>query len=508
MQEQPIPIRSLPGIKRDGTVLEGDHYIDGQWCRFQRGKPRKMGGFQVVAIVPELARGINSLSANALQYVHIGGSTTFNQYQVNNSGTLSSSADRTPAALIDSPNNLWQIDTLFEPTGGANRLIAHAGQNLGDIASTVETPVWFGTVTDTNILINTGIPSVSGGIVAVGVYLFSFGNNGRIAWSPPNNPTSIAASSGGGEAFITQQKIVRGIPLRGAGSGPAALFWSLDSLIRATFVGGTAIWDFDTLSTEISILSSQSIIEYDGVFYWTGVDRFLMFNGVVREVPNNLNQNWFFDNLNFTERQKVFAFKVPRFGEIWWCYPRGSATECTHAVIYNVREGTWYDTQLPDSGRSIGLYAKVYNKPFMVGVDFIDDFLGYRLWQHETGVDQTVGLVDEAIQSYFETAEISMLTLSQPLNKSTHVGRVEPDFRQTGDMSLTIRGRANARAPFVEGTPVSFSDVASQSDQETLKLKEIRRLMSFRFESNVQGGDYEMGDIFAHIAPADGRMES
>ena len=38
---------------------------------------------------------------------------------------------------------------------------------------------------------------------------------------------------------------------------------------------------------------------------------------VVREIENTLNVNWFFDNLNGAQRQKVFGFKVPRFGEIW-----------------------------------------------------------------------------------------------------------------------------------------------------------------------------------------------
>jgi len=67
----------------------------------------------------------------------------------------------------------------------------------------------------------------------------------------------------------------------------------------------------------------------------------------------------------------VFGFKIPRFGEIWWCFPRGSATECNHAVVYNVRENFWYDTALPDSdtvsqGRTAGVFAKTYQKPFMV----------------------------------------------------------------------------------------------------------------------------------------------
>src|SRR6185369_14779719 len=153
---------------------------------------------------------------------------------------------------------------------------------------------------------------------------------------------------------------------------------------------------------------------------------------------------------------KVFAFKVPRWGEIWWCYPRGSATECTHAVILNVREGTWYDTELPGSGRSAGLYAKVYSKPFMVDVDLTAT--GYTLWQHETGTDSVLGSTVDPIPAHFTTSEISMLGTQQPADKTLRCARIEPDFVQTGNMTVTITGRANARAPFQPGETFTFTD--------------------------------------------------
>ncbi|MFM7851165.1 MAG: hypothetical protein ACKO96_04425, partial [Flammeovirgaceae bacterium] len=108
-------------------------------------------------------------------------------------------------------------------------------------------------------------------------------------------------------------------------------------------------WRYDLISSQSSILSSKCVIEYDGIYYWVGVDRFLMYNGVVKEIPNSMNQNYFFDNLNYDQRQKVYVNKVPRFGEIWWFYPRGSATECNDAIIYNVRENCWYD-----AGQALG----------------------------------------------------------------------------------------------------------------------------------------------------------
>jgi hypothetical protein len=134
--------------------------------------------------------------------------------------------------------------------------------------------------------------------------------------------------------------------------------------------GVTNFWRYDIISSQTSILSSQCVIEYDGIYYWIGVDRFLLYNGVVKEIPNPMNQNYFFDNLNYAQRQKVWATKVPRFGEIWWFYPRGDSTECNDAIIYNVREATWYDAGTAiGSRRSAGYFSQVFAYPVAAGWD-------------------------------------------------------------------------------------------------------------------------------------------
>ena len=209
--------------------------------------------------------------------------------------------------------------------------------------------------------------SVSGGIVSLHPYLFVYGNNGLIQNCSAGN-TNDWVSADANATNVASGKIVQGLPVRGGSNAPSGLFWSLDSLIRVSFIGGTGsppqYWRYDIISSQSSILSSQSAIEYDGVYYWCGVDRFLLYNGVVKEIPNSMNQNYFFDNLNYDQRQKVWATKVPRFGEIWWFYPRGDATECTDAIIYNVRENTWYDAgEARGAQRSAGYFSQVFAYP-------------------------------------------------------------------------------------------------------------------------------------------------
>lgn len=502
--ETPVVIRSEPGIKRDGTQFEGNNYVDGLWCRFNRGLPRKMGGYRgITSTLTEKVYGMSSYSQDNVQFIHVGSESMLQQIQVDSAGVFIAQHDRTPIAFALNANNLWQFDVMNNSVSATDTiLVAHAAPNLNDISSTVETDIYYGAIDGSGAVTTTAMDPQSGGIVVLSPYLVSFGNGGRVDVSPENDVTTPPDS-----AFVTGQKIVRGMPLRGGGSGPAGLLWSLDSLVRMTFnpaiVSGVP-FSFDTISSESSILSSQGVIEYDGVYYWAGVDRFLMFNGVVREVPNTMNQNWFFDNLNYTWRQKVFAFKVARWGEIWWCYPRGSATECTHAVILNVREGTWYDTELPNGGRSAGLYAKVYSKPFMI--DVTQTNTGYTLWQQETGVNSLNGSSVEPVPSYFETSEITMLTMDKPVSRSMRVARIEPDFVQAGDMSVTVTGRSNARAPDDPGETFTFPAVATGPENQIVNLKELRRLMRFKFLSNAIDGDYQMGQCIAHVEAADGRL--
>ena len=422
-----------PGVQRDGTVFDKQFYTDGRWVRFQRGRPRKVGGYRrITAQLAGPSRGIFVNPEQNFNNVYSGYSDGLYVIPVDNNGVGSGIS---PIALTDftvSQLNLWKFDTFTDSFGSGNTLLlAHPGQNLSLIDNSTNTPVLggdingtslsaIGTFTDTitatgsttvtiavanpligagQLVTGTGIPpdttvvsvttttvvlsnavpagtvlatfdnqiDVSGGVVVLHPYIFVFGNNGLIKnCSAGNSQDWVSADAN--EVNVATGKIVAALPVRGGSNAPSGLFWSLDSLIRVSFVGGVGTppqyWRYDLISSQSSIMSSQCVIEYDGIYFWIGVDRFLMYNGVVKEVPNNMNQNYFFDNLNYAQRQKVWATKVPRFGEIWWFYPRGNATECTDAIIYNVRENCWYDAgEALGARRSAGYFSQVFHYP-------------------------------------------------------------------------------------------------------------------------------------------------
>lgn len=433
-----------PGIQRDGTVFDKNFYNDGQWVRFQRGRPRKVGGYRMITNeMKGPSRGMWVSSQNALTSVFSGHSAGLQNLQIDQNGVGAGVTDFTLSDFTSSALNLWQFDGFYDVAGaGLNTLIAHPGQNLAAIDNTTNTPVLIGningstmsqigvftdtltttngltaatvavanpligvgqTVTGANLAAGTTIAavsgvnitlsqnatgtgaavttfnnnvSVSGGVVVLHPYIFVFGNDGLVKNCSAGNAQDWV-SADANETNVAAGKIVAGLPVRGGSNAPSGLLWSLDSLIRVSYIGGTGspaqYWRYDIISSQSSIMSSQSVIEYDGIYYWCGVDRFLLYNGTVKEIPNLMNQNYFFDNLNYNHRQKVWVTKVPRFGEIWWHYPRGDSTECNDAIIYNVRENCWYDAGSADGARrSAGYFSQVFHYPIRADWEVIE----------------------------------------------------------------------------------------------------------------------------------------
>ena len=472
------------GIKRDGTQFQNDQYTDGVWCRFQRGDPKKMGGYRTLftsnvgiyrGMVSQPYNGVNyifagnykeldvftsginygvgsgpfaatilpgtvpfTLVSNTTSTFVIAGNVTssftagtvviFNQttpvnftvstatYSSPNttvtvtSSTISGSPttvwlNTTPVFTADptlGPYRLtWQFDSQFSPQGGQLSILTHPGYNLIDIDNGVTSQVLVGNITPTagntwtfsGLSDSTGTAptykpiSVDGGVCVLYPFIFVYGSHGFIA---NNNVSSIYSQQNfydwngplANQVNVASSKIVKGMPMRGGTNAPAGLFWATDSLIRVSFNSSASAtvtvnqyWNYDIISSQISIMSSNAVVEMDGVYYWMGVDRFYAYNGAVVVVPNDKNINYLFDNLNYTQRQKVWATKVPRYNEIWFFYPRGTATECTDAIIYNVKDKIWYDAgQATGAQRSCGYTTELFPTPIWASWNYTPSF--------------------------------------------------------------------------------------------------------------------------------------
>jgi hypothetical protein len=509
MVDKIYPVASTPGVQRDGTTFSANNYIDAQWCRWYRNLPKKMGGYkQITSGLPHLVRGMYVVPNTPNFDVYVGDQSTLRFLPLNSNGdAIGAFVNRTPAGFSANVDNVWMFDRMFSTTDDQAVLIAHAAPNLSQIDSAVRQPVWFGDLFSNTPLISTGI-DVSGGIAVLHPFLFAFGDTGQVIWTQANTPNVILD-----EARVTGEKLIAMLATRGGNSSPAGLIWSLTTVIRVTQTGTTKIeFTFDTITDDSSILSSHSVVEYDGRYYWPGIDRFLIYTGIVQELPNSMSLEYFFSSLDFSQRQKVWGTKVTKWGEIWWHFPNktlpGYNGECNDAVIYNIREKTWYDTQI---SRASGYIDPTFSFPV-----WSDTSIPSTLWMHERGVDQNINGNLTTIPSWFETSVISWLSVSPAgaitdIDRWVDLYRLEPDFKQIGDMILIVNGREYANSPVVSSSifwpqwvPIHWSQLNIPSwrgwgeyvfDNTTLKidLREQRRELTLRFVSAVVGGDYEMG---------------
>ena len=503
---------------------------------------------------------------------------------------------------------IWQFDAQFSPLGQELSIFAHPGYNLINLDNGVASQVLTGKIIpaanqswsftglcDSEGQNPTYTPiSVDGGVCVLYPFIFVYGSHGFIAnnnvdvtnyatqnfydWNGPTaNQTNMASS-----------KIVKGMPVRGGTNAPSGLFWATDSLIRVSFNSqATSIyWSYDIVSSQISIMSSSSVVEMDGVYYWMGVDRFYQYNGQVSVLPNDKNINWLFNNLNYQQRQKVWATKVPRYNEIWFFYPRGTNEECTDAIIYNVKDKIWYDAgSAVGAQRSCGYTTEIFPTPIWADWNYdplfspafnvidnpvslpapaanqiyiygnvtttfspgswlsfttIDTFNnvyqiatsenifdttigtpgvtlitciknfattpvagdlvysvlgGFNIWQHETGTNQNGLDGERAVYSSITTSDISWLTGTPNqnsyvgVNRRMHLRRFEPNFLQTGVMSMTILGRKFAGGQNEQDAgPFYFNQ-----DTGKIDLRVEFRLIRLQFVSNDINGNFEMG---------------
>jgi hypothetical protein len=83
---------------------------------------------------------------------------------------------------------------------------------------------------------------------------------------------------------------------------------------------------------------------------------------------------------------------------------------------------------------------------------------------------------------------------------------IEPDFVQSGDMTVQITGRANAKSGEVTSDPRTVYAVPNTREEQLVYFREIRREMRFRFESNTINGSYQMGQVIAHVEASTGTV--
>lgn len=444
----------------------------------------------------------------------------------------------TPTTFVDGvfpqgygyvPNTIytWSLDlvnltTGFTSAATSSYIVAHPSCPAGNIAdetnnyvfiiaasnlvdNAVMTPLSAAPQAGATLVTNTEV-SVSGGVCAVGPFLFAYGNNGLIRNSDINNPLYWANPSDPdwqtlpgltNDVNVGNSKIVKGVPYFGMQTY-AALFWSLDNLYLATFIGAPAVFQYDIVGTNVGILGQNSVVARGTDYFWIAPGRFLAFQGgQVQELPNLQNKNWFFNNINYDVANKMWGILNPAFTEIIWFVPMFGASECNYMIIYNYQDQCFYDSQI---NRSAGAYSAAIGTPLWFNNQVNATTGEYELYLQETGID-AIGKDGSAtvIPSSFLTGDLGNLsnsTIGSPkapsglLQNWNQLIRVEPDALMSGEWNLVVQTRQWANSDIVNGVPILFDLNTTHMD-----MREQGRIMQIFINNDTQGGDFYLGDF-------------
>lgn len=506
-----IVLTSDPGIQRDGTFYDNKSYIDGQWVRFYRGRPRKIGGYKLIdqgssTIIRTIYNYDNPMTSSSVDtYLGREDSVGYERFDYNGS-SVSGFINRTPVTYVANSNNLWTFDTFIGNDGGVLTpfIVAHVAPNASDMNNSIEGPIYYGSAEDNTPLLSTNIDA-SGGIIFAPPFLIAYGNNGEIKWTDPGEITSWVGSQN-----IANNKIVKMVLARGS-SFPQLLAWTSNSLMSLSYNAN----DFEssdyfqtvTIDNKITVMSSNSIVGFANQYFWIGLNQFYFFNGIVQPLQNTMNAEYFFSTIDLRSRTKVWGEIVnPSTGgtEIWWHYPKIDpdnpnvvTQECTHTIIYHVEIKKWSDTAV---NRAAGAQIGPFPLPMMSDSQLLPSTGTYPLWMHEFGYDKQIGATKYPIESHFETHIYDFFEGNPANNRAMRTRRIEPDFSMTrpGDqvshMTVTVKNR------FFPSDTIENNKIQVKGpylfDNDTQKIDAVNsqgRLVSYRFDSNEVGGSYTMG---------------
>lgn len=551
MADQIFQITFKPGILKDGSPFQGEYCTNGQWVRFFRGMPQNMGGMKAVKFLDN--GKFNNTTINAL-YVDksIAGETLFflggrTRLLPNFRGTIIAmnvSASFNVITKIDTTPNDYYVGCYYQIIpitfqSGLNKIksVLCIARMIDDITNTNPVKaIWsydynakklnpIVKMTDTNQNYNLLLAAMTGGALFINPYLFIYGTNGLVRWSKSKqinnnltNPFQFDLTKY--SINISTDKVIYGAAIRGGTASPSALFWTLGSVVKITNVGKLKVVedaddiDFkkEVITNDSSILSSNCVVEYDGIFYWPGTGRFFTYNGVVVPLENNLNRQTFFDTVDMNKRQQVFGVKNVAKDEIWWFYPEKGKDDnigCTRAVIFNIMDNSWYDTAIE---RDCGYFDNVSGNMYTVGKQLSnpENDLNNYIWQHEVGQNQVNPNKEPStvpIKSSFTTPIISYATFNnfkQPagIDKWMQIKRIEPNFVLTESANLTITINSQE---YPSSAVIPIDNFTIDNNTKRIEGMFQGRNINFTISSNSLGSGYQMGINFVMADIGDGR---
>lgn len=243
------------------------------------------------------------------------------------------------------------------------------------------------------------------------------------------------------------------------------------------YVGGTVIWQILPLDKGIGLIAPMARLSVNGIAYWMGQENFYMFRGgKVETIPSNLPNvpqstclRYVFDDMNYSQRFKFFAWHNKEFDEIWFHYCSSESNECNRIARVSRKSFAW----CPDTmDRTAAEYPVTsLSNPRLGNVS--------NLYTHEVGNDD-----DNASMPWFATTKKFFSG-----KDTANITGVIPDSLQTGTVNVTLNSYRYPQS----STPMYTKEFDVTSTTERFPVTVNGRCWQYNFSGDELGQSFMMG---------------
>lgn len=315
-----------------------------------------------------------------------------------------------------------------------------------------------------------------------------------IRWSDTEDPSTwevLNGNSAGDYRLSSGSKIIGAIKTR-----QEIIIWTDTSLYAMSYTGTNFVFSFSLIAEGTSIISPNAAVNANNVIYFADNENFYVYDGSVRTLPCTV-RNYVFDDINISQRYKIFAGRNENFNEVSWYYPSANSTEVDRYVTFNYVDNTWVvgtlnRTAWDDVGTSV-------TNPIAAGTN-------YFLYNQETGDDDD----GSPMVAYIESSDVDIGSGNQMM----FIRRILPDVyfygtNATQSLDLTVKVRdfgSSLNQPTTDQTFTFQTNASNTGDTGSQELySRIRsRQAIFKFETNTLGQQWRLGGIRLDMR-ADGR---
>ncbi len=343
---------------------------------------------------------------------------------------------------------------------------------------------WDGDTTEAPVLVTNAPTNINYAFVSNSI-LVTFGAGGvnnKIKTSDQGDITIWTASS----ANQVYEDLIEGagrLTSHASVAGTNLIFTDTQTYLFS-YIGLPNVWSIQLLEPSIGIIAPLARIVVKGVAYWMGQQNFYRYHGGNAEIIPANSQiqstilNYVMNDLNSSQKSKIFCWYNEKYDEIWWHYPSQSSLEPDRVARLALQDLSWTPDDISRTAAEAPFNP--YGNPFLLN--------GGLLYRHEIGSDD-----DTAPLSFNLTTNLQ--TIGKP---NTIVTGFVPDSRQTGNISVRIIGY---QFPQTSGGASFDRSYTVTPTTERVSVQNSARVIQYNWSGEELGQEWHMGAWLEYIQP-------